>query len=151
MPRLPKPPFSFTKSTSIVRENSHNRMMSEKELIQDNDQNGSMIVQSKFRPSPKEFQCGEELEEGVIGKSGVSFFCTLPKSDMKDDGETLDASRLTFSCRDRSSGVLESEESAITNDEFEATQNATAVDPFFFDPGYTLAGRTGFQVWSVSA
>lgn len=117
--------------------------MAEK-AINENGENESMVDPSKFRPSPKEFQCGEELEECVIGRSGVSFFCTLPKSKHGD------GSRLTFSCRDRSSGVLESEESAITNDEFEATQNATAVDPFFFDAGYTLAGRTGFQVWSVS-
>ena len=119
--------------------------MAEKE-IKENGENESMIDPSNFRPSPKEFQCGEELEECVIGRSGVSFFCTLPRTK-----EDIDGSRLTFSCRDRSSGVLESEESAITNDEFEATQNATAVDPFFFDAGYTLAGRTGFQVWSVSA
>jgi hypothetical protein len=128
--------------------------MAEKE-IQDDDKNGSMADPSKFRPSPTEFQCGEELEEGggSIGISGVFFFCTLPKgkcTDMNNDAKTLDDYRLTFTCRDRSSGVLESQESAITNDQFEATQNATAVDPFFFDAGYTLAGRTGFQVWSVS-
>ncbi len=122
--------------------------MTEKEIKEDN-QDGSVKDPSKFRPSPKEFQCGEELEEGggIIGRSGVSFFCTLPKSKELGEGGNC---RLIFSCRDRSSGVLESEESAITNDEFEATQNATAVDPFFFDEGYTLAGRTGFQVWSVS-
>jgi len=120
--------------------------------------NGSMADPSKFRPSPPEFRCGEELEEGggFIGRSGVSFFCTLPKikdSDGNDDGDddkTSNDRQLTFSCRDRSSGVLEIMESAVTNDEFEATQNSTAVDPFFFDTGYTLAGRTGFQVWSVS-
>ena len=114
------------------------------------DESGSMIDPSKFRPSPKDFKCGEELEDGEIGRSGVSFFCTLPKGKEIDESATQGENRLTFSCRDRSSGVLESEESAITNDEFEATQNATAVDPFFFDAGYTLAGRTGFQVWSVS-
>lgn len=117
--------------------------------VKENNQVGSVKDPSKFRPSPKEFQCGEELEEdgGIIGRTGVSFFCTLPKR--KEIGEG-DECRLTFSCRDRSSGVLESEESVITNDEYEATENATSVDPFFFDEGYTLAGRTGFQVWSVS-
>ncbi len=119
------------------------------------DRYESVTDPSKFRPSPKEFQCGEELEDGggIIGRTGVSFFCTLPKnkeSGEGDDGKSPDDNRLTFTCRDRSSGVLESEESAITNDEFEATQNACSVDPFFFDEGYTLAGRTGFQVWSVS-
>lgn len=128
--------------------------MAEKD-IQDYDRNECMADPSKFRPSPIEFQCGEELEKGggFIGRSGVSFFCTLPEGkgiDGKNDAGKLDGSRLTFSCRDRSSGVLESQELAITNDQYEATLNATSVDPFFFDAGYTLAGRTGFQVWSVS-
>mmetsp|Transcript_32427 Transcript_32427/g.76290 ORF Transcript_32427/g.76290 Transcript_32427/m.76290 type:complete len:406 (+) Transcript_32427:199-1416(+) len=56
--------------------------------------------------------------------------------------------KLTFRCRDRSVGVLESKESAITKAEYDATDTAEAMDPFFFDAGYTLAGRTGFQVWS---
>ena len=112
---------------------------------------------SKFRTSPSEFCCGEALEEGggIIGKSGVLFFCTFPtapthttKSD--DVDSSCHNNRLTFHCRDRSCGVLEKQESAVTNDEFEETQNAFAVDPFFFEKGYTLAGRTGFQVWSVS-
>ena len=130
--------------------------MTEQPIQQDN-RNGSMVDPSKFRPSPPEFRCGEELEEGggSIGISGVSFFCTLPKrKDSNDDDDNNNANndqrRLTFSCRDRSSGVLEKQESSVTNDEFDATQNSTAVDPFFFDAGYTLAGRTGFQVWSVS-
>lgn len=129
--------------------------MAEEAIQDDGHHHGSMTDPSKFRPSPTEFQCGEELEESAetIGKSGVTFFCTLPKGkaiDTQHSSGTLDDSRLRFCCRDRSCGVLESQEAAITNDEFEATQNATAVDPFFFDAGYTLAGRTGFQVWSVS-
>jgi hypothetical protein len=127
-----------------------------KEEVQDDSESGSMADPSKFRQSPAEFQCGEELDEdgGFVGRSGVSFFCTLPRGkhvDSKNGSITVnDCHRLTFSCRGRSSGVLESQESAITNDQYEATQNATTVDPFFFDEGYTLAGRTGFQVWSVS-
>jgi hypothetical protein len=99
---------------------------------------------SKFRPSPPEFQCGERLEEGggAVGIGGVVFFCTLPRSnkDSSDDDESeneneISNSQLIFSCRDRSCGVLEKQESAVTNEQFEATQNSTAVDPFFFDTG----------------
>lgn len=124
--------------------------MTEEQQAQQVGPNGSMATQSKFRRSPPEFQCGEALEEGsgVVGKSGVFFFCTLPGGEESSNDDPK--RKLTFNCRDRSNGVLESEESTITNDEFEASQNATAVDPFFFNPGYTLAGRTGFQVWSVS-
>ena len=124
------------------------------DINHDSDPNRSMKDPSRFRPSPKEFRCGEELDDdgGSIGRAGVLFFCTLPEiQGTTTDGENAVAApkKLAFACRDRSSGVLESQEAAITNDEFEATQNATAVDPFFFDAGYTLAGRTGFQVWSV--
>jgi hypothetical protein len=97
----------------------------------------------KFRPSPPEFQCGERLEEGggAVGIGGVVFFCTLPRSnkDSDDDADEnengISNNQLTFSCRDRSCGVLEKRESAVTNEQFDATQNSTAVDPFFFDTG----------------
>lgn len=103
---------------------------------------------SIFRPSPSEFQCGERLEEGGgdVGIGGVVFFCTLPRSNednnSSDDDESeneneneISNNQLIFSCRDRSCGVLEKQESAVTNEQFEATQNSTAVDPFFFDTG----------------
>ena len=101
---------------------------------------------SNFRPSPSEFQCGERLEEGGgdVGIGGVVFFCTLPRSNednnSSDDDESeneneISNNQLIFSCRDRSCGVLEKQESAVTNEQFEATQNSTAVDPFFFDTG----------------
>eukprot|EP00536_Pseudo-nitzschia_multiseries_P012514 jgi/Psemu1/208888/e_gw1.482.16.1 len=124
-----------------------------------------MTDPSKFRELPPGFRCGEELEQGgdgsSIGRSGVSFFCECRLSPLPDDGEQNQPQqqpqqlrqqqqqlRLTFRCRDRSVGVLESKESAIARDEYDATDTAEAVDPFFFDTGYTLAGRTGFQVWS---
>jgi len=110
----------------------------------------SLVDPSKFRRSPHNFVCGEALEEGggSIGRSGVLFFCSFPSVANND---TIGNNRLTFQCRDRSCGVLEKQESAVTNDEFEETQNAVASDPFFFERGYTLAGRTGFQVWSKSS
>jgi len=77
-----------------------------------------------------------------LGKSEVLFFCTLPKVkkkyDNNDDNEHEDEisnKRLTFSCRGRSCGVLENEESTVTNEQFEAAQDSTGVDPFFFDKG----------------
>lgn len=66
------------------------------------------------------------------------------------EGEELEEGKkelLTFSCRGRSVGMLlETEEAAEENEEEEFEK----VDCHFFDPGYTLAGRTGFQIWSAS-
>ena len=126
---------SKASKTEILQEKHRfrNHFMMEEEF-----QDGLMTDPSKLRRPPTDFKCGEELEEGLIGRSGVSFFCTLPTkigADENTNTKTSDNDRLWFSCRDRSSGVLESQESAITNDQFEATQNATAVDPFFFDAG----------------
>ena len=92
-----------------------------------------LLDDTKYRPSPPEFECGEILEdEGEVGS--VLFFCTTPTQ------------RLEFSCRGRSVGVLNDKETVVSNEELE---EATAtVDPFFFDKGYTLAGRTGFQIWA---
>lgn len=110
--------------TKILQEKHRfrNHFMMEEEF-----QDGLMTDPSKLRRPPTDFKCGEELEEGLIGRSGVSFFCTLPTkigADENTNTKTSDNDRLWFSCRDRSSGVLESQESAITNDQFEATQNA---------------------------
>lgn len=92
-----------------------------------------ILKDTKCRPSPPGFECGEILEEdGEVGS--VVFFCTTPTQ------------RLEFSCRGRSVGVLNDKESVVSNEELE---EATAtVDPFFFDKGYSLAGRTGFQIWA---
>lgn len=85
---------------------------------------------SRLRGPPKGFQCGENVEEGEVGS--VNFYFTLP-----------DGARLDFSCRGRSVGVLLKNEPDVADEELESE---IAVDPFFFDDGYTLAGRTGFQV-----
>jgi len=130
-PLVPTKPQKLQKF--LQEKHRRNHFMMEEEF-----QNGLMTDPSKLRRPPIDFKCGEELEEGLIGRSGVSFFCTLPTkigADENTNTKTSDNDRLWFSCRDRSSGVLESQESAITNDQFEATQNATAVDPFFFDAG----------------
>ena len=121
-----------------------------------NDDDGhnynNMMLSSMPREPPPLFQCGEFLEEQQevhdYGRT-VSFFCTLPreKDDVDDDNSNP---RLTFHCRDRSVGVLNDQESKLTNSDMEETEEDTAVDPNFFQQGYTLAGRTGFQVWAAT-
>mmetsp|Transcript_24424 Transcript_24424/g.36420 ORF Transcript_24424/g.36420 Transcript_24424/m.36420 type:complete len:333 (+) Transcript_24424:260-1258(+) len=91
----------------------------------------------KLRSPPPSFQCSETIEEGEVGS--VSFTCTLP----------FTSTPLIFSCRGRSVGVLIEDEAVVKDDELEQV-NGDAVDPNFFDTGYTLAGRTGFQVWAGS-
>ena len=87
---------------------------------------------SLLRP-PSAFHCGETMEEnGEVGS--VAFYSTLPS----------DGKRLVFSCREPSCGVLVADEPKAEQEE------DGAVDPFFFDEGYTLAGRTGFQIWAAS-
>jgi predicted nicotinamide N-methyase len=95
-----------------------------------------LLDPQRKRDPPKDFECGEYLEQNV--STNVRFFCTLPDTSR----------RLTFSCRDRSVGVLGQKEKQITNEEIEESQEDVNVDPNFFDLGYTLAGRTGFQVWA---
>jgi len=101
--------------------------------------------QSRHRPPPESFRCDEFLEtrhytssdnedEENISGQAVMFRCSLPDSD-----ETL-----TFKCLEPSCGVLIEKETAAQKEE------TGEVDPFFFDSGYTLAGKTGFQVWPGS-
>jgi hypothetical protein len=95
---------------------------------------------SRFRPPSIGFECSETIaddddnNEDEFGLSVITFTCTLLNTDKK----------LSFACREPSCGVL-------INDEVAATKPETgAMDPNFFDSGYTLAGRTVFQVWSGS-
>lgn len=97
----------------------------------------SILDPSRRRDPPDHFECGEFLDKG--DSSNVYFFCTVPGDDTR---------RLTFSCRDRSVGVLRQDERKVTNEGIEESREDVNVDPNFFDFGYTLAGRTGFQVWA---
>jgi predicted nicotinamide N-methyase len=109
---------------------------------------------SQLRPASEGFHCHETLllqkqaddndddewDDGEIIMNTIGqvvmFQCTLPEK----------GKFLTFQCLEPSCGVLmEQEESAATEKEEDG-----AMDPFFFDPGYTLAGKTGFQVWPGS-
>eukprot|EP00980_Cylindrotheca_fusiformis_P002545 scaffold600_cov68-Cylindrotheca_fusiformis.AAC.3 len=96
----------------------------------------------------------------------VWFQCTIPTITTTELPETSSTSvstkatttttkmvSLTFECLEPSCDVL-------MQDEKSSTATATggkkdydydgAMDPFFFDPGYTLAGKTGFQIWPGS-
>jgi predicted nicotinamide N-methyase len=113
-----------------------------------------------FRPPPpsNHLQCGEiwkqeEEEDPVHGDDeskavgSILFWLQLSNEHTR---------RLEFSCRRGSVGVLEDHErdeapvTATTREALEALEEATyeQVDPHFFDPGYTLAGATGFQIWA---
>lgn len=95
--------------------------------------------------SPEGFECGEFMnndeddeDDRDEDQSSILFYITTPSRD-----------RLEFQCRGRSQNVLmEKETSDVVSDEELATEGM--VDPNFFDQGYTLAGRTGFQVWAGS-
>lgn len=89
----------------------------------------------RLKEPPKNFHCTEIVEEGDVGT--IRFTCTVAPGDKC----------LVFSCRGRSVGMLvKGEDPAEENDEMEFEK----VDGNFFDSGYTLAGMTGFQIWSAS-
>lgn len=66
----------------------------------------------------------------------VTFHITLPSKTV----------RLNFYCRDRSSGVLLPTESALSTKDEGDNMN----DPFFFEKGFYLEAKTGFQPWPGS-
>jgi predicted nicotinamide N-methyase len=108
-----------------------------------------------LRLPPSEIQCGEVWKERGRG--------TPPEdADNGDDEDDEVGSvlfwlqvsplqrRLKFSCRKGSVGVLEEHEILPPTSAREALEEAAyeQADPQFFDPGYTLAGATGFQIWA---
>lgn len=95
--------------------------------------------ESRRRPPVSGFQCGERVDQQDDGTAlVVMFHCNLSQSNMMN--------RLEFCCREPSCGALLQDEERATFDQ----DNQEIVDPNFFDEGYTLAGRTGFQVWTGS-
>lgn len=88
---------------------------------------------AKPRSIPPEFKCYEYVEEGEVGS--IRFRASLPNQSQ----------HVTLSCRGRSVGYLVKGETPVKDDEI-----IESVDPFFFDSGYTSAGRTGFQIWAGS-
>ena len=89
------------------------------------------------RPPVKGFKCREDIERDG-GMASVIFICNVPSADLND-------AVLEFNCREPSCGALEGgEEGAILGDD------DYVVDPNFFDQGYSMAGATGFLVWTGS-
>lgn len=89
---------------------------------------------TRHRALPEGFICGERIEQDEGGLRSVIFYCNLPEMN----GKTLE-----FNCREPSCGALEGDEEAAT-----LTDDDYVVDPNFFDGGYTMAGKTGFKVWT---
>lgn len=82
------------------------------------------------------FHCGERFEQTNDPEEedqllqSVVFVCHLPTNNT-----------LEFACREPSCGALFPNETSVETD-------SQQVDPNFFDAGYTLAAKTGFQVWT---
>lgn len=94
------------------------------------------MQKERHRPPTKGFQCREDIEEEDHLKS-IIFKCNLPHQHQQHI--------LEFNCREPSCGALEGEEegAVLSEDDY-------AVDPNFFDEGYSMAGSTGFKVWTGS-
>ncbi|CAB9504384.1 Putative methyltransferase [Seminavis robusta] len=95
---------------------------------------------SRLRPPSEHFRCRERIvedQDNFDHLAVVAFECSVGHQEGKENV-------LLFYCREPSCGVLVDNEPAAEKEE------DGAVDPSFFDPGYTLAGKTGFQVWPGS-
>lgn len=100
-----------------------------------------------FVPINPLLQCGEQWihdheqyeEDDDDGFHGpITFHVQLPGDD--------NMHRLNFNCRDKSSGVLLPSEPSVTKED---TYDGPS-DPFFFEKGFYLEAKTGFQVWPGS-
>jgi len=93
------------------------------------------MQKERHRPPSKGFQCREDIEK-EDHLTSVIFKCNLPHQQQHV---------LEFNCREPSCGALEGEEegAVLSEDDY-------AVDPNFFDEGYSMAGSTGFKVWTGS-
>ncbi|KAL3763870.1 hypothetical protein ACHAW5_000416 [Stephanodiscus triporus] len=107
------------------------------------EESDSRLMQGPQRHQSEGFHCGESIER-ENGIAYVIFRCNLPPGPLDDD--TKAKTTLEFRCRGPSCGALEAEEDAAVLDE----EDRAVVDPNFFDPGYSMAGSTGFKVWSGS-
>ena len=107
------------------------------------------MEESKRHSPVSGFCCSERFEriheDDVV--PAVLFVCNLPpvsKEDEDIDHHHASNATLEFVCREPSCGaLLPSETKVVIGEEAELP-----MDPNFFDQGYTLAGRTGFQVWT---
>ncbi|KAL3817078.1 hypothetical protein ACHAXA_000128 [Cyclostephanos tholiformis] len=100
-----------------------------------------LMQEPRRRPQSEGLHCGESIER-EDGIAHVIFRCNLPPQD----DATTDENTLEFRCRGPSCGALDSKEDAAELDE----EDLSIVDQNFFDLGYSMAGTTGFKVWSGS-
>lgn len=98
------------------------------------------MQQERHRPPTKGFKCSEDIEKYDDNLTAVIFKCNLPPIKHLNHDVILE-----FNCREPSCGALEGDEKGV-----ELTDEDFAVDPCFFDEGYSLAGSTGFKVWTGS-
>jgi predicted nicotinamide N-methyase len=124
-------------------------------------------LRSHLEEHPLACKCFETLEESdddTIHPGGtiIRFHCVLPPPKPATANNQQESPTtcmfLSFDCRAPSCGALKLEDDRVSNvelkeshvvDEWNALEdNVMALDPHLFDVGYTLAGRTGFQVWA---
>ena len=99
---------------------------------------------NNFLPIDPLLKCGEEWihdheqheEDDDDFHGPITFHVQLP----------IDTHRLNFNCRDKSSGVLLASEPSVRKED---TYDGPS-DPFFFEKGFYLEAKTGFQVWPGS-
>ncbi len=100
---------------------------------------------TRMQPVSAELQCGEvwnheddkshETESDYDEDLPITFQLTISNSSRC----------LEFGCRDASCGVLISGETAAPK-----ASNDGRIDPFFFEKGFYLEAKTGFQIWPGS-
>ena len=96
-------------------------------------------------PINSDLKCGEEVhnvgsddDEDDDHFDPITFHITLPTQV-----------RLDFNCRDKSSGVLLPTEQKLPEHD-EGDDNMNMNDPYFFERGFSLEAKTGFQAWPGS-
>ncbi|KAL3757422.1 hypothetical protein ACHAWU_005153 [Discostella pseudostelligera] len=105
-------------------------------------------MNERFIPNPScnvpinpDIQCGEQWNSDQHNylcdddnyQGPITFHITLP----------ILRKKLEFSCRDKSAGVLLPSESTLVLNSGENDM----IDPFFFEKGFYLEAKTGFQPW----
>jgi len=128
----------------------------DEEFDGDDDYTGRVVVA---------FRCRLELPPPVPFPSSSSSILTttLTTTAATESSAATTVVELEFRCRDGSVGVLREDENrsrrrrraaaqqveeVLDSQQDDEEEEFTSVDPNFFDRGYTLAGRTGFQVWA---
>mmetsp|Transcript_4103 Transcript_4103/g.9104 ORF Transcript_4103/g.9104 Transcript_4103/m.9104 type:complete len:405 (+) Transcript_4103:150-1364(+) len=120
---------------------------------------------SRIVPINPDLKCGEEWnslhlscdddcddeEDDDDFRGPINFHITLPDTTTNGNGTPPHNTtrRLNFNCRDKSSGVLLPTESKAEESELE-DDNVMRNDPFFFEKGFYLEAKTGFQPWPSS-